>query len=145
MKVDPEKYEEIKIEVAEFSNPDMYFADGLEDALIGTVQIFNKVVALYDYERCIKVLIDRDGSTYEGATEHLVNTLGAYVGENTPGYFMRHECLHPQDKVAEVLALASRMSDSDRMELFGELKCEFCIYCGDHTPGDKVCHCWNDE
>ena len=34
--MDPKRYEEIKNEIAEFANPEMLFADGLEDALIGT-------------------------------------------------------------------------------------------------------------
>lgn len=144
--MDPKRYEEIKNEIAEFSNPDMVFADGLEDALIGTVHIFNKSIALYDYERCIKVMIDRDGSTYEGATECLeFNTLGAYVGENTPGYFMRHECLRQKGKIAEAMGIMASMTDVEREGFLGEFGLEYCTHCGLHTPGNKVCHCWNDE
>ena len=72
-------------------NEGMLFADGLDDALIGTVHIWGQgganVVALYDYEKCVKILMDRDEMTREEATEFLdFNTLGAYVGPGTPAY-----------------------------------------------------------
>jgi len=86
-----EEYMRKQIALAEI-NPDILFCDGLEPALIGAVQIFNKHVALYDYHACIDHLIERDGSTYEEAVEHLdFNTLGAYVGENTPGFLIQPE------------------------------------------------------
>jgi len=149
----PEEYEEIKREIAGAVNVEMLFADGFRDALMGTVQVFNNAVALYDYERCIDILIDRDGSTYEQAVEHLeYNTLGSYVGDNTPGYFMRHECLQAKDKKSKVMSLMERvmstmasMTDVEREEMFIEMKYEFCVHCGRHTPGKEVCHCWNDE
>lgn len=67
-------------------NPDALLADGLEDAYLGhTVNHHHQNVAVYDYQRCIDVLIQRDGMDYAGAEEFLqFNTLGAYVGENGP-------------------------------------------------------------
>lgn len=67
-------------------NPDALLADGLEGAYLGyTVNFHHKHVAVYDYERCIQVLIDRDGMDYDGADEFLqFNTLDAYVGEHGP-------------------------------------------------------------
>lgn len=63
-------------------------ADGLEDALIGwTVNHHHAHVAVYDFDRCIKILVKRDGMTHLEAVEFLeFNTLGAYVGENGPLY-----------------------------------------------------------
>jgi len=40
---------------------------------------------VYDYEKCVQVLISRDGMDYDDADEFLqFNTLGAYVGEHGP-------------------------------------------------------------
>lgn len=78
--------EVLKNELAEME-PEMLFADGFEDALIGTVQIFSKTVALYDREKCIKILIKRDGMDPEGAEEYFdFNVTGAYVGDHTPAF-----------------------------------------------------------
>lgn len=60
-------------------------ADGFEDALLGLGTRFTHPVAVYDYERCVRVLVERDGMTEEEAVEFLeFNTTGAYVGESTP-------------------------------------------------------------
>jgi hypothetical protein len=61
--------------------------DGLDDALVGYVQIFNKTIALYDREKCIEVLMERDGGSREEIEQHFeFNTLGAFVGDHTPGF-----------------------------------------------------------
>jgi hypothetical protein len=67
-------------------NPDALLADGLEDAYIGhTVNHHYNHVAVYDYEKCINILVERDGMDYDGADEFLqFNTLGAYVGPDGP-------------------------------------------------------------
>jgi hypothetical protein len=69
-------------------NPDALLADGLEAAFVGyTVNQHHAHVAVYDIEKCIDVLVKRDGMTPEGAEEFLeFNTLGAYVGPNGPLY-----------------------------------------------------------
>lgn len=74
------------------ANPEALLADGLEDAYVGhTVNHHHAIVAVYDYEKCINVLITRDGMSYEDADEFLqYNTLGAYVGENGPLFI--HRC-----------------------------------------------------
>ena len=68
-------------------NPEALFADGFEDALVGYVEIFNRLIAVYDRERCISILVERDGMTEEEAEEYFsFNVTGAYVGENTPAF-----------------------------------------------------------
>jgi hypothetical protein len=69
-------------------NPYALLADGLEAAFIGyTVNIHHAHVAVYDVQKCIDILVERDGMTPEGAEEFIeFNTLGAYVGENGPLY-----------------------------------------------------------
>ena len=76
------------IELLAELNPDALLADGLEAALVGyTVNHHHPTVAVYDIEKCIDALVERDGMTPEEADEFLsFNTLGAYVGENGPLY-----------------------------------------------------------
>ena len=76
------------IEALAEANPEALLADGLEAALVGyTVNHHRPLVAVYDIDKCVGVLVDRDGMTAEEADEFLsFNTLGAYVGENGPIY-----------------------------------------------------------
>jgi hypothetical protein len=72
-------------------NPDAFFADGFDDAIIGIVRRCGQPsVVGYDYDACIKTLMDRDGMTYEEAVEFFeYNTAGAWVGENTPAWIKK--------------------------------------------------------
>jgi len=67
---------------------EILLADGFEDALMGTVSRFGmQKVALYDRAKCIEILMERDGMTYEGAEEYFsFNVIGAWVGEGTPAF-----------------------------------------------------------
>jgi hypothetical protein len=59
-------------------------ADGFDRALIGHTQGMN-VVAVYDYDICIDILVKGDDMSIEDAVEHMsFNVVGAYVGEKTP-------------------------------------------------------------
>ena len=61
------------------------FADGFEDALIGLGTQFSHNVAIYDLDKCVAILVARDGMDPHEAQEYLdFNTLGAWVGESTP-------------------------------------------------------------
>jgi len=66
-------------------NPETLFADGFDRALIG----YNATsfCAVYDYDKCMTVLIERDGMSYEEAHEHMeFNVVSAYVGDFTPSF-----------------------------------------------------------
>lgn len=69
-------------------NPDALLADGLEGALIGyTLNAHMEHVAVYSHQKCIDVLVPRDGMEPEDAEEFLsFNTLCAYVGKHGPIY-----------------------------------------------------------
>ena len=62
-----------------------------EEALIGICRRFNQPsVALYDYKKCIEILM-RDAENEEEAYERAVewfefNTAGCWVGEYTPAF-----------------------------------------------------------
>lgn len=59
------------------------FADGFDDAIIGIETNTHKVC--YDIDKCLEILIERDGMSYEEAHEYFYyNVSAAYVGEFTP-------------------------------------------------------------
>ena len=60
-------------------------AVGFEEALIGYGNQFNNHLAIYDREKCIDILMTRDGMGIDEAEEYFeYNVQGAYVGEDTP-------------------------------------------------------------
>jgi hypothetical protein len=65
----------------------MLLADGFEEAFIGEAlrSGFDERVAAYDYGKCLEILKKEDGMSDEEAEEYFhYNTLGAWVGEQTP-------------------------------------------------------------
>jgi hypothetical protein len=79
------KNDEIKEVVAE-ANEEALLADGFEDALLGYCErCGTNPVALYDQDKCIEILMKRDGMTREDAEEYFsFNTLGGFVGKASP-------------------------------------------------------------
>jgi len=76
--------EELKYYLGEM-HEEMLFADGFDEALIGHGERCGLIVALYDADKCIEILMNRDGMDDEEAWEFFsYNVLGAYVGEFTP-------------------------------------------------------------
>ena len=67
-------------------NDKALLADGFEDALIGVAERCSQpALAVYDAERCIEILMERDGMDRDEAEEFFsFNTLGAWMGRNTP-------------------------------------------------------------
>lgn len=60
-------------------------ADGFDEALVGCTYGAN-VVAVYDINKMIEVLI-AEGMEYDDAVEFIeYNIVGAYMGEKTPQY-----------------------------------------------------------
>ena len=60
-------------------------AEGFDKAIIGTTDNNGHRVIAYDIEKCLEVLMERDGMTREGAEEFFYfNVDGAYIGEETP-------------------------------------------------------------
>jgi len=72
----------------DYDGLELLFADGFGTAIMGvsvTGGGSGDAKVVYDYDKCISILIKRDGMTYNDAVEFLeFNTLGAYVGEHTP-------------------------------------------------------------
>ena len=64
---------------------------GLEKAFIGVLRRYGQdhPVALYDYEKCMRILMSQGMEEDEAAEWIEVNTLGGWVGESTPGIVFR--------------------------------------------------------
>ena len=75
-------------ELVEAYDSEMLIADGFDDAIIGVSERFGRSpVIAYDKDKCIQVLMDRDGMDYEDAIEFFnFNVIGAWVGEGTPEF-----------------------------------------------------------
>tara|TARA_R110000824_G_scaffold591_2_gene3773 strand:- start:270 stop:530 length:261 start_codon:yes stop_codon:yes gene_type:complete len=77
-------------EIAEL-NPEAMMADGFDDAILGMcVQFGSEPLVAYDYEKCVEILMERDGLNRTDALDFMeFNVIGAYVGLNTPVFIMR--------------------------------------------------------
>ena len=61
------------------------YANGFEAALIGVGYQFNTQLAVYDWDKCVAILMERDHMSHEEASEFMdFNVTGAWVGKNTP-------------------------------------------------------------
>jgi len=69
-------------------NEEALLADGFEEAFLGVSEVFGRPpLATYDRDKCIDILVKRDGMTYEEAVEYFdFNVTGAWVGDGTPIY-----------------------------------------------------------
>lgn len=73
-------------------DPNTLYANGFEGALIGRGWQHTKLLAVYDYNKCVEILIERDEMTHEEAIEWMeYNVVGAYVGEYTPIFMLPKE------------------------------------------------------
>jgi hypothetical protein len=64
-------------------NSEALFADGFDEAIMGYDADGYRVV--YDYDKCMKILQERDGMTPSESHEFMeFNVVGAYVGDFTP-------------------------------------------------------------
>ncbi len=65
---------------------DAVLADGFDDALIGIAHRASKPsVAIYERAKCLTILMEQDGMSYERAVEFFeFNVVGAWAGPGTP-------------------------------------------------------------
>ena len=99
-------------QLSEHENEDALYADGFEEAFCGiTYRHALPPVASYDVNRCIEVLMRRDGMTYEEAWEYFsFNVLGAYVGDHTPCFVRFSDGFKPYEPTDEELERAEGSS-----------------------------------
>ena len=82
------------------SKSKMRLADGFEDAFVGTtISAFGrKQVAIYDYDKCILILMHDNHMTEDDAIEYFdYNVMGSWIGEETPIYINHHSILNIED------------------------------------------------
>ena len=70
---------------------EILMADGFEDALIGVGERCSQPnLAVYDAQKCVEILVKRDGMSEEDAEEYFsFNVTGAWMGEHTPLFVWR--------------------------------------------------------
>ena len=68
--------------------PELLQCDGFEPALLGLCEIKGRAACLaYDHEKCVNILMDRDGMSHEDAVEYMAfNVTDAWVGPHTPAF-----------------------------------------------------------
>ena len=67
--------------------PKILFADGYDKAIAGVVWDGERTRVVYKTEEILKILMDRDGMTYDEASEFFdFNVAGAHMGVYTPLY-----------------------------------------------------------
>ena len=64
--------------------------DGFDDAILGMcIQFGAEPLVAYDYEKCLNILMERDGMERTEAIDFMeFNVIGSYVGLNTPVFIM---------------------------------------------------------
>jgi hypothetical protein len=66
------------------------YANGFKEALIGVGYQFNTQLAVYDWDKCVDILRERDHMEYDDAVEWMnFNVTGAWAGKNTPVFVKR--------------------------------------------------------
>jgi len=77
---------ESRLEFISENYPDCLICDGFDDAIMGIVERYGmNPVVLYNKNKCLKTLQEKEGMTEEEAIEYYYyNIVGAYMGEHTP-------------------------------------------------------------
>jgi hypothetical protein len=70
---------------------EVLLADGYDDAIIGIGHRCGQpIIAVYDAERAVEILMERDGMDFDEAAEFFqFNTIGSWVGDGTPLFMYR--------------------------------------------------------
>ena len=60
--------------------PEALMADGFDEGLIGRAERGGTTLLIYDFDKCVAVLMDRDGMDRAEAVEHMdFNVVGSFV------------------------------------------------------------------
>lgn len=86
------KQQEEELQRYDEESSETLFAEGFDEALIGVGIQFSREVAIYDYVKCVEVLMKRHEMSEEDALDYMeFNVTGAYVGVGTPVFLIRKE------------------------------------------------------
>tara|TARA_Y100001973_G_scaffold95089_1_gene147985 strand:- start:2494 stop:2760 length:267 start_codon:yes stop_codon:yes gene_type:complete len=79
----------IREKLSDSYGEELIFADGFDDAIIGVATGFDSQRVVYCYVSMIETMMKEDDISYEDALDWIeYNTLGSYIGKNTPIYVM---------------------------------------------------------
>ena len=79
----------IREKISDIYGEELIFADGFDDAIIGVATGFDSQRVVYCYVSMIETMMKEDDISYEDALDWIeYNTLGSYIGKNTPIYVM---------------------------------------------------------
>lgn len=79
------EWPEIIKEELSYINEKALFADGFDDALLGIDMV--DYVAVYDYDKCVEILIKTSDMTRDEAQEFFdYNVISAHMGEFSPKF-----------------------------------------------------------
>ena len=81
-------------------------ADGFAEALVGLSisQPGRPALTVYDYEKCVRILMRRDGMGRDEAEEFIdFNTVGAWMGDDTPVFINKLKTVLEQNGREDVL------------------------------------------
>ena len=82
---------------------EVMLATGFEDAFIGIGQQYNRYFAIYDRQKCIDILMERDGMDEDEAEEHFeFNVVGGWVGHGTPVFVRRMKIEDAEEVIDEL-------------------------------------------
>ena len=79
-------------------------ADGFDSAVIGWAMnpSNRKDVIVYDKDKIIEILMERDNMTHEEAMDYFgFNILGSYVGEGTPIFLQKEDLTEIEEWIYE--------------------------------------------
>lgn len=79
------------MKLIDFEEENLLKADGFDEAIVGVgYKKCNEPSIVYDYDKCVVILMERDEMSYEDALEFMdYNVTDAYVGPNTPIFMKR--------------------------------------------------------
>ena len=70
--------------------PEALFAEAFDEAIMGWEA--SSCVVVYDYLKCMNILMERDGMAKQEAHEYMeFNVINAYVGDFTPSFVHTYE------------------------------------------------------
>jgi hypothetical protein len=80
-------------EIIQEQNPEALTADGLDDAILGIAYRAGAApLVAYSTSQCLQILMDRDGMSYDEASEFFeFNIVGAFVGPGTPVFVQQRD------------------------------------------------------
>lgn len=83
-------------------NNSILLADGFERAFLGIGEHDGKSIPIYSVKRAIRILIERDGMSYDDAREYLdFNVLSAFISDPMPIWI--EDEMHPEDQLKYLL------------------------------------------